>query len=177
MSKHTFTGENIVYINQAIDLIDRLDDEQYRKIHPPLYTSGIGSHFRHTLDHYINFLEGIEKGEINYEARRRDPRVEQDRVFARKQFQNAIERLSALSESRADHAVSVKVENGNANLEKSLWADSTLRRELDFLLSHTIHHYSIIALILRLEGFEPGETFGVAPSTLRYHQNKTSCVL
>lgn len=47
------------------------------------------------------------------------------------------------------------------------WSISSLKRELQFLLSHTIHHYSLIALALRLQGFEPGAAFGVAPSTLK----------
>jgi hypothetical protein len=41
-------------------------------------------------------------------------------------------------------------------------------RELQYLLSHTIHHYAIIGSILRAQGVEPGPDFGVAPSTLRH---------
>ena len=48
------------------------------------------------------------------------------------------------------------------------WCGSTVYRELQFLVSHTIHHYAIIGTILRSRGFEPGMDFGVAPSTLRH---------
>jgi hypothetical protein len=41
-------------------------------------------------------------------------------------------------------------------------------RELQFLLSHTVHHYALMALILRLQGFNPAAEFGVAPSTLQH---------
>jgi len=37
-----------------------------------------------------------------------------------------------------------------------------------FLLSHTVHHYALISVALKLQGIDPGEEFGIAPSTLRY---------
>jgi hypothetical protein len=49
-----------------------------------------------------------------------------------------------------------------------VWSYSSIGRELQFLLSHTIHHYALIALALRLQGYEPSAEFGVAPSTLQY---------
>ena len=47
-------------------------------------------------------------------------------------------------------------------------APSSLARELQFLTSHTIHHFAVIALILRAMDVEVDREFGVAPSTLRY---------
>ena len=40
---------------------------------------------------------------------------------------------------------------------------------------HTIHHFSLMAILLRFEGIEPGEEFGVAPATLRYWQEEAMC--
>jgi hypothetical protein len=57
------------------------------------------------------------------------------------------------------------------------WNRSTARRELRFLLSHTIHHYALIALSLGTRGFEIPEAlsgFGVAPSTLRHRKQVDS---
>jgi len=45
---------------------------------------------------------------------------------------------------------------------------STIQRELQFLSSHTVHHFAIVAMILKIQGFETPDTFGVAPSTLKY---------
>ncbi|MFW6292999.1 MAG: hypothetical protein ACOC7V_11860 [Spirochaetota bacterium] len=42
-------------------------------------------------------------------------------------------------------------------------ADSTVERELAMLASHTVHHYAIIALILRIQDVPVPEEFGVAP--------------
>jgi hypothetical protein len=56
--------------------------------------------------------------------------------------------------------------------DTSCWCRSTVARELQFLLSHTIHHYALIALVLRLQGFTTGEEFGVNPSTLRHWRGR-----
>lgn len=43
---------------------------------------------------------------------------------------------------------------------------STLARELAFVMSHTIHHQAIVALLLEQQGGGvPDERFGYAPST------------
>jgi uncharacterized damage-inducible protein DinB len=44
-------------------------------------------------------------------------------------------------------------------------AQSTVARELVFVLSHTIHHQAIIALLLASAGQSTPERFGLAPST------------
>jgi hypothetical protein len=41
-------------------------------------------------------------------------------------------------------------------------------RELQFLQSHTVHHYAVIHLMLLQQGIRPDPEFGVAPSTLRH---------
>jgi hypothetical protein len=51
-----------------------------------------------------------------------------------------------------------------------MWSGTSVGRELQFLVSHTVHHYAVIAAMLRPQGVEPGADFGVAPSTLVYEQ-------
>jgi uncharacterized damage-inducible protein DinB len=47
----------------------------------------------------------------------------------------------------------------------SAW--STLRRELAFVVSHTVHHQALIAVLLSLVGVPVPDAFGLAPSTPR----------
>jgi len=42
---------------------------------------------------------------------------------------------------------------------------STSARELAFVISHTIHHQAIIAVLLASQGVAVPHRFGVAPST------------
>jgi hypothetical protein len=41
-------------------------------------------------------------------------------------------------------------------------------RELQFLASHTVHHYALIAHLARDRGVGVAPEFGVAPATLDY---------
>ncbi|MGH9328927.1 MAG: hypothetical protein ACRD09_00665, partial [Vicinamibacterales bacterium] len=43
--------------------------------------------------------------------------------------------------------------------------ESTVKRELAFLLSHTVHHNAIIALLLEQAGIAAPHRFGVAASS------------
>ncbi|MDA1045265.1 MAG: DinB family protein [Verrucomicrobia bacterium] len=159
---------------QAIELVARLTDDHYTKIDPPQYSSSVGAHMRHVLDHYFCFLEGLDKGRIDYADRARNPRLEHDRSFAVEQLRDTISRVCALASLDARHPLEMRIE-GDGVEGHAAWAVSTVGRELDFLLSHTIHHYGMVAIILRLQGVEPGAGFGVAPSTLRHVHESTVC--
>ena len=160
--------DNIVYLEQALTLVERLRDEDYTRGGQAAYTSGIGSHLRHCLDHYANFLAGLPAGRVDYDARAREPRIEQDRVHALGVMRGIVAGLKALSVQDGERALQVKMDCGDQTDPASWWTGSTLRRELQFLISHTVHHYALIAMILRLHQVDPGPGFGVAPSTLRY---------
>ena len=45
---------------------------------------------------------------------------------------------------------------------------SSVGRELQVLSSHTIHHFALMAMTLRVLGVPVDPDFGMAPSTLRY---------
>lgn len=48
------------------------------------------------------------------------------------------------------------------------WSFTSVGRELRFLLSHTVHHCALIAILLSLRGGEVPNGFGIAPSTERH---------
>ena len=62
--------------------------------------------------------------------------------------------------------------NEGVDVEDSPWSNSTIRRELQFLVSHTVHHYALIGLILKTMDVSVPENFGVAPSTLKHEQSQ-----
>jgi hypothetical protein len=162
-------NDNIHVLKQGAELIERLDDCLYTRVNPPLSTHGVGSHFRHCIDFYWNFLAVVETGRVNYDDRERDERVENDRIFAMSKLKAIIEGLQRLPDADIKREAYVI-------LEGSSWSRSSVKRELQFLLSHTIHHYALIAIALRLQGFNPGEGFGVSPSTLEYRRQIAVCV-
>jgi hypothetical protein len=146
----------------------RLDDASYSNANEALSLNAAGSHFRHCIDFYNCFLATIATGWINYDLRPRSEVVERDRALAIAESEKIIEGIGKLYLADGQRELHVVLEGSTPLGGASAWSRSSLMRELQSLLSHTIHHYALIALSLRLQGIEPGEEFGVAPSTLEY---------
>lgn len=174
MNEWPLVDANIQMLVQGLELIARLDDESYAEecvvpgaSHPRVVLK-VGSHFRHCLDFYMCFLRGLAAGAIDYDSRERNEGVEKSRTAAMSRIKFIVAVLSRLTTVDCLREVQVRMESMDLRVEHRNWSVSSLRRELQFLLSHTVHHYAFIALALRLQGVEPGTEFGVAPSTLAY---------
>ena len=167
--------DNLRYLEQARDLIEYLSDEAFAGLPSTGYGSPTGAHFRHCLDHYENFLQGAAAGRIDYDTRQRDRAVETSREAALSKVDDLMLRLQAMA-GQPDAPVQTKMDCGNEADTDIWWTDSSLRRELQFLISHTVHHYAIIKMTLNSLGEVTGPDFGMAPSTLRYHQGLSACV-
>ena len=156
-------------LRQGIALIEQLDDTRYSATASLPIHSGVGAHFRHCLDFYQSFIAGVRAGVVDYNRRERDVQVEHDRAFAATRLRIACAELAALPITDGATPLYVALEGAGADAP---WCESTVLRELQFLLSHTIHHYALIALVLRLQGFAPDAEFGVNPSTLQHWQQQ-----
>ena len=91
-----------------------------------------------------------------------------DRHAAQAQIAELIAQLQALSLEDEQLSVQVRMEGETA------WSYSSIFRELQFLLSHTIHHFALVAMLLRLQGCVPAVDFGVALSTLNHWQQQAA---
>lgn len=145
-------------IDRAIDLIDRIDDLSFRK--KVNATGSIGEQFRHNLDFLHAFLKGIAIGKVDYTDRERDRRVETCREYAIDRFEAAKFRIGALNSRVLQAILSVRSELGG-----DIWLVSSVGRELEFVLSHTIHHHALIGEKLAGVGIEVMCDLGVSPST------------
>jgi uncharacterized damage-inducible protein DinB len=157
-------GELVEVLQQGRDLLKQIDDNIFLCTIPPMFNYGIGSHIRHCLDFYSCFLHGLETGYIDYDSRGRDERIEKDHARAIQKIDVIIKQMSELVIANEQMSVSVRLEDATNDHQ---WSYSSIARELQSLKSHTIHHYALIAVLLRLQGIEPGEEFGVSTSTLR----------
>ncbi|MGF1450484.1 MAG: DinB family protein [Opitutales bacterium] len=157
--------DNLQGLEQALALLATLSDADLATPEPACFNSTIGGHLRHNADHYSALLDGLAQGKVDYDARHRDHAMEVSVTAAGSIFRDLSDRLSALESKDLDDPIQVTVDTGSGG---STWAASSLRRELQFLLSHSIHHYALIATICQLRGLQTPETFGVAPSTLRH---------
>lgn len=168
MSTSALIAHNVAYLEQALGLLDDVSDEQYTECRPPFFNSGIGEHLRHILEHYQCFLAGLDARRIDYDGRKRDRKISGDREHA----VDVIRELIAAFEGRpvSDFDLRVRLDGSSDDSDADPWSRSTTRRELQYLQAHTVHHYALIAFILRLQGSEPSAEFGVAPSTLRHRR-------
>jgi len=166
---NTLLAANISCLQQGIDLLGRMPVEFYARKCPDVFNSSIGGHIRHNLDHYIAFVQGEPTGSIDYDARQREPGIEEDPLLAIEAMKVIREGLVGMANHNLDGALRIRMDDGG----DSTWSQTTLRRELQFLLSHTIHHYALVVSIATRYGisdFPAG--FGIAPSTLHYMERK-----
>ena len=163
----TLARDNARLLEQGLEVLSTVAEDTYRKAEPAIADSTIGGHVRHVLDHYASFLAGPER--IDYDARAREQELETSPSAAAQRLRDVAARLRELAFAGPD-AREVKVDTGLA-----AWSSSCVARELQFLASHTVHHFALIAVILRLNGDVVPEDFGVAPSTLRYRAGMESC--
>ena len=159
--------QNIFFLEQGLDLLATLDDADYARSFPPAFECGIGAHIRHIVDHYDCFLRGLDTGRIDYDRRQRNERIESDRMTGIDALRATIARLQDIDGAGASIELAVHMDCGDGAAGDGIFSRTSLTRELQFLLSHTVHHYALVAVILRLEGREPVDGFGVSPSTLR----------
>lgn len=160
-------------LRQGIDLIESLDDELYAKSQEPVAASGIGGHIRHCIDHVQCFLDGLDEGRIDYDKRQRDLRVESDRSYAAARMRKAADGLDALVNAERDFGtLTIKMDVPEG--AEPFYSSSSIERELQSLISHTVHHFALIAFLVRLNGETTREDFGVALSTLAYWKEQSA---
>lgn len=135
-------------IPQAIDanlsLIDALTELACESSHPHATRLVLLRQLRHALDHYLQLLDGVRVGCVDYDARRRDPKVEVCAESARRAAAVCRQRLATLADTGADPALTVRTSVQPGCPQR---ATSSLLRELQFLHAHALHHHAIMTLL------------------------------
>jgi uncharacterized damage-inducible protein DinB len=150
-------------ILQLTDSLNQLDGEQYTRTCKNLSGNTIGQHVRHIIEMYQCLEAGYQNGEIDYEKRKRDKKIETDKIFATGILQDIIgqitkenKTLSLLTYYNPQQIYPEKI-------------GSNYYREIAYNLEHTIHHMALIRVGLQEIGGVPvDESYGVASSTIKY---------
>lgn len=158
----------IALLEQLADVVAQLPDSQYAQKPVGVVESSVGGHVRHCLDHVRALIGAIETGELNYDDRHRGTSVETSPRVACGSVETLISQLSALSESDLDKPISLIALV--CPKEPAIRVQSSIGRELVYVLAHTIHHNALIrAMVKTLGGWLP-ERFGYAPSTVKHEE-------
>ncbi len=168
-------ADNVDLIRQGIAVLAVVGPDAYRGEGGTDAASPIGAHFRHVLDHYLAFLDGLSTGVLNYDVRQRDSLVERDTAAAARAAEDIVVRMEKIPDLQLSQSIRVSanvIEDGKSVVD---WSGSTVQRELMYLLSHTVHHYAIIRLLATQAGVELDADFGVAPSTIAHRRLHEAC--
>lgn len=163
---------NVRWLRQALDMVSSVDERAFTTSPKGMAPHRVSGHLRHILEFYECFLDGVESTHIDYDARKRDESLERSRIAAAEKIRSIIHRLETTHELSGDAVVFVRMEDADRGRFQDPFLLSSVSRELQVLSSHTIHHFALIAMTLRLHGCEVDRDFGMAPSTLRFQSQK-----
>lgn len=166
---HPVTQGAIQTLLQGERLLESIPSDAFTSPCPLAFGASIGQHYRHCLEHFQIFFRQIESATINFDARERDPKLEQDLEFAleiTRSFRFQIENLDISALDRP-----IVVYSGGSSDRALRNCDSSVGRELMYATFHAIHHYALIGIIARRQGLGLDPEFGVAPSTLQFQRN------
>ena len=153
----------VALLDQLEWVLRRLDDTQYAAQRALPISGTVGGHVRHCLDHISALIIGATAGMVDYDHRRRGTAVESCRAAALIEIQRVTRDLRTLTSRHCDRplALVAALDHHGARLS----APTSVGREVAFVVSHTIHHLAVIALLLRDLAVEVPPRFGYAPTT------------
>ncbi|MCF2948619.1 hypothetical protein L0668_10920 [Paraglaciecola aquimarina] len=154
-------------VSQAKTFLVGLNEKEYQTIMAPHFSSSAGAHMRHILDHYLALRNGVEHGVINYNKRHRHSDIESCPQAALSAWEELQTWLTEVCQLNADLPLTVICET-SVNQTHNTHSRSTLARELVFVSSHAIHHFSLLAVMSSLLGQQTESQFGIAPSTATF---------
>lgn len=141
----------------------RVPDETY--VFPVSPIESIGKHVRHIIG-FIEAMQGVTIGHINYDARERDKGVETSREIALSRLNLAIQNIADLMNQ---YSLDTDVITSESFYGRVLSTPSKFGRDIMYLPQHTQHHFDSIKKIALDFDIDFGDNFGVACSTVQFH--------
>ncbi len=159
---------SIQILDQLKEVSQQLTPEQFARPITLLSGNTFGKHLRHVLEFYEIMVNGYQQGTINYDGRKHDAKLENDKDAAIGKMQGLISHLGEISE---DKPLRMEGSYGNEKYE----IHTNIFREMAYNIEHAVHHMAIMRIALNTEFPEVrvDENFGVAYSTVKYQEQET----
>jgi hypothetical protein len=154
-------------VQQAKQFLSDISEQDYSSTVKPHLSGSAGVHMRHILDHYNALMVGHEIGLVDYNKRNRFSSVEVDPAAALEQWSLIEAWLADACALPGETIIQVLSETSIEHTEYAQ-VPSTLARELVFVSSHAIHHFSLLAVLRSLQGKPAADNFGIAPATATF---------
>jgi uncharacterized damage-inducible protein DinB len=154
-------------------VVQQLSEAEFSAAMPIFSGASIGMHARHIVEFYQCLLSDFSPNTtIDYESRKRDMRLQTQLLYFSNTIEYLIEEIEKLDTLKLANTLNIHdADMPNATLP------SSLARELQYTLEHTVHHAAImkIGILSVLPTAALPVSFGVAASTLRF-QDKTQAM-
>ncbi|MBC7487579.1 MAG: hypothetical protein H7282_12580 [Cytophagaceae bacterium] len=151
-------------LSQLADFITVVENQHYTAKSELLLGSSIGQHVRHILEFYSCLKEGYTVQKVNYDLRKRDLSIEEDKMTALHLITDLMKWMETTK------PIALMLEGSYEENEKEIFSIlSHLERELVYNIEHAIHHMAIIKIAaVNAYAYELPADFGVASSTLKH---------
>lgn len=154
-------------VEQAKQFLSAINQKDYIAVVKPHMAGSAGAHIRHILDHYYAIKLGLENGVVDYNKRNRFSSVETDLGVALDAWNDIETWLEYACSLPMDTPLQV-VSETSIKQTQYIQVPSTLARELVFVSSHAVHHFSLLAVVNSLLGKKSPENFGIAPASVTF---------
>ena len=149
-------------LDELAQVIRRLTADQFTR--RDWRSSGsVGGHVRHCLDHVDALLQATVSGVCCYDTRVRGTAVEDDPALAAARLAACRSRLERLDPGLLPRPLALSARLCRDGFE--LRTATTIAREVAFVLSHTVHHAALIAVLMEAQGEAMPAHFGLAPTS------------
>lgn len=161
------TRISVQMLLQIKGLMEQLEDEQYSGALELLSGNTIAKHIRHVLEIYEELLNGYAQAQVNYDVRKRNLLLEQNRLYALQHISVLSNKLGQLQEDKT-----IKLIGNYGDTAPDVQVTTTIGRELAYNIEHAIHHMAILQIAVRhvFPAIKLDAGFGVAYSTQIYRQ-------
>lgn len=150
---------------QLQQLLENLTDEQYSQQVALLSDATIGQHTRHIIEFFLELEAGYGNGFVNYDARKRDHSIENQRSRAISKL------LWIAAHAEKENKPLTLISDFGTEDNIPCTVPSNYGRELVYNLEHTIHHMALLRIAVNeISTIELPVNFGVAISTIKYRQ-------
>ncbi len=159
----------IEVLYQLKDVLSQMTDSEYQAPSIHLSHATIGQHVRHTLEFFTCLQNKLSNGLVNYDLRKRDLVLESDRKVA---LETICQITRQLNSATTNKTLNLKTTYGVGELS-TIDIPTNYYRELAYNIEHAVHHMALIKVGIKelCDHIKLPNSFGVASSTVRYHQH------
>lgn len=140
----------------------------YDRALPLLEGNSIGMHVRHVIEFFECLIQQAPAGQVDYDLRQRQTHIEQNK-------QAAMDMLTWIQShlQNVKHDFPLQLQSLVLPGTEKIGVPTTFFRELIYNLEHTVHHAALIrvAVLHYHPEVRLPETFGLAPSTVKFRQH------